>query len=196
MKKALLLAVFAMASITAFSQKESGFGIKGGLNYTGNGDYFKSINAAAQQPDQNVGYHVGLFGKINLSPFYIRPELTYSQTKSTYEDSALNLSKLDLPILVGLKIIGPVHIFAGPSFQYILKSEFEGININDIEKDFTLNAHFGAGVHLGKFGIDLRYERGLNENEAKFINSNITNLPESRIDTRNSQLILSLSLTL
>ena len=183
-----------MFCITAFAQSDSGFGIKVGINYNGNGDYFESASDAATNPDKNIGYHAGIFGKIKILKLYIRPELVYTKTKSDYNGSAFDMSKLDLPVLVGVKVIGPLHVFAGPAFQYILDSEFDGIGINEIENDFSVGAHLGAGLNLGKLGIDLRYERGFGDNEARFINTNITGLPDSRIDTRPEQLILSLSL--
>lgn len=190
------MAVFALVSTAAFSQKDSGFGIKGGLNYNGNGDYFQSASDAAREPDRNIGFHAGVFGKIELGPLYVRPELVYTKTKSDYDGSSFDMSKLDVPVLVGIKVIGPLHIFAGPAFQYILDSEFDGIGINEIENDFSVGAHFGVGVNLGKLGIDVRYERGFSDNEARFVNTNVTNLPDSRIDTRPEQLILGLSLKL
>lgn len=196
MKKTLLIAVFALIGITASAQKDSGFGIKGGLNYNGNGDYFESVGDVANEPEHSIGYHVGVFGKIKLLRLYVRPELVYTKTKSDYEVSSFEMSKLDMPILVGVKIVGPLHIFAGPAFQYILDSEFDGIGINEIENDFSVGFHFGAGVNLGKLGVDIRYEKGFSDNEARFVNTNITSLPNSRIDTRPEQVILSLSLKL
>lgn len=196
MKKTLLLAVYAMFSIAAFAQSDSGFGIKGGINYNGNGNYFESVGDAANEPDKNIGYHAGIFGKIKLGPIYVRPELVYTKTKSDYAAGTFDMSKLDVPVLVGIKLIGPLHVFAGPAFQYILDSEFDGIGINEIENDFSVGAHLGAGVNLGKLGVDIRYERGFSNNEASFINTNVTNLPNSKIDTRPEQLILSLSLKL
>lgn len=193
MKKTLLVLGFALVGMAAFSQKDSGFGIKAGLNYGGNGDYFETAGDVARNPERNVGYHAGIFGKIKILKLYVRPELIYTRTTSDYDQASLDLSKLDAPVLLGINLIGPLHIFAGPSFQYILDSEFDGISINEIENDFSVGAHFGAGVNLGKLGIDVRYERGFNSNEAQFINTNITALPDSRIDTRPDQLILSLS---
>jgi len=196
MKKTLLLAVFAVFSIAVFAQSDSGFGIKAGLNYNANGDYFESASDIAREPSRNIGFHAGVFGKIKILRLYIRPELFYTKTKSDYEGGSFDLSKLDAPILVGVKVVGPLHVFAGPAFQYILNSEFDDISIDDIENNFSVGAHLGAGVNLGKLGIDLRYERGFSDNEARFINTNITSLPNSRIDTRPEQVILSLSLKL
>ena len=194
MKKTILLLVFALGSMTAFAQSDSGFGIKAGLNYNANGDYFESTGEAARNPDRNIGYHIGVFGKIG-NRMYLRPELIYTKTKSDYDGDKFDISKLDLPVLVGAKIIGPVHVFAGPAFQYILDTEFDGITINDIENDFTVGLNIGAGINLGKLGIDLRYERGFSENEATFV-GNIATVGPSRIDARPDQLIVSLSLNL
>ncbi|MGI9545999.1 MAG: porin family protein [Flavobacteriaceae bacterium] len=192
MKKTILSLAFAMICTATFAQSKGGFGIKGGLNYNSNGDYIQSAQAIAEDPDGNVGFHLGVFYKIGNS-IYFRPELVYTNTKSKYTDGDLNINKIDLPALIGIRLIGPLHLFAGPDFQYILNSKFDGIKLNDIENDFTVGLHVGVGVNLGKLGVDLRYERGFTSNEANFINTNITTLPESRVDTRSSQVIVSLS---
>ncbi|NAS11972.1 porin family protein [Poritiphilus flavus] len=195
MKQTLLTVAFVIFSMAAFAQSDPGFGVKAGLNYNANGDYFESAGDAARDPDRNIGYHLGVFTKLG-NKIYVRPELIYTKTKSDYEGGDFDMSKLDLPVLVGTKVIGPLHVFAGPAFQYILNTEFDGISIDNVENDFTVGLHIGAGVNLGRLGVDLRYERGFSENEANFINNNITTVGESRIDTRPDQLILSLSLKL
>ena len=181
------------ATFTANAQSETGIGIKAGLNYNSNGDYMESITYNAQKPDRNVGYHFGLFGKIG-DQIYFRPELVYTSTKSDYNDADFSMQKLDMPLLVGLKVLGPINVFAGPSFQYILDTEFNGISITDIEKDFTACLNFGVALNFNKIGVDLRYERGFNSNEAKFLNNNGIDI--SRLNTRPSQLILSVALVL
>ncbi|TDQ30927.1 outer membrane beta-barrel protein [Zeaxanthinibacter enoshimensis] len=194
MKKTLITMALALCGVATFAQSGSGFGIKGGLNYNGNGNYFESTEAAAQDPDRNIGYHFGVFGKIG-NRVYLRPELVYTSISSDYDGDKFKMTKLDLPVLLGAKVIGPLNVFAGPSFQYLLDTEFDGITINDVENDFTIGLNIGAGLNFGKLGVDLRYERGFSENEATFINTNVTNI-EQRVDTRPDQLILSLALTL
>ena len=193
MKKTILLAVFAIGSMTAFAQSDSGFGIKAGLNYGGNGDYFNSIGDAYENPDKNIGYHFGLYGKLG-DRLYLRPELVYTQLKSGYNDGDFKMSKLDAPILVGAKIIGPLNVFAGPAFQYILDTDYKDITIGDVENDFSVGLNIGAGLTLGKLGVDIRYERGFSENEVSILSANVPT--GDRIDTRPDQLILSLSLQL
>ncbi len=195
MKKTLLLVVLCLMGTATFAQKGPGFGIKAGLNYNANGDYIEAAQAAAENPDRNVGYHIGLYGKLG-NQLYLRPEIIYTRTKSDYNGDDFDMSKLDIPVLVGTKVIGPLHAFAGPAFQYILNTEFDGISIDRIENDFTVGLHLGVGVNLGNIGLDLRYERGFSENEARFINTNITSVEDSRLDTRPDQLILSLSINL
>jgi hypothetical protein len=110
---------------------------------------------------------------------------------SEYSVGQFEVQKLDAPILVGLNIIGPLNIFAGPSLQYILDTELEGFDVNDAQEEFTVGAQLGVGLDFGRLGIDLRYERGFNENEVEF-----SGIDRRRIDTRPEQLIVALSLSL
>ena len=186
---------FAIAILISNIAMAQSFGIKGGLNYNANGDYIESLENVVDSPDRNIGYHIGLFGKFG-DQLYFRPELVYTATKSDYDDNAFNVKKIDAPLLVGIKVLGPVSVFGGPSLQYILDTEFEGIDVNDVEDDFSVGLNFGIGLNFNKIGVDLRYERGFNDNEATFINNNLGTSVSSRIDTRPDQLILSLSIAL
>ena len=193
--KNLLLAValFSFSTLYLNAQAGGGFGIKAGLNYGGNGDYFESISNSFDSPDQNIGYHIGIFGKIG-NQLYFRPELVYTNLSSDYNNGDFDMQKLDAPLLVGLKVLGPLHVFAGPSLQYILDSDsgFNNLRVDDIENDLTVGFNFGIGINLNQIGIDLRYERGFSDNEASFIdNNNLVSM--DRLDTRPEQLILSLS---
>ena len=194
MKKLILLVALTTTCTFAFAQNGSSFGIKGGLNYNANGDYFESIGDNAKHPDRNIGYHIGLFGKIG-NQLYFRPELVYTSTKSEYDSDNFSMQKIDAPLLVGVKVLGPISVFGGPSLQYILDTEFDGIAIDNVKDDFTVGLNFGIGLNLNNIGIDLRYERGFNDNEATFINNNGL-ASTSRIATSPDQLILSLAIAL
>jgi hypothetical protein len=194
-RTAFIAVVFAFIGFSVNAQKGSAFGFKGGLNYSANGDYFESIGENSKNPDRNIGYHIGVFGKLG-NKLYFRPELVYTATKSDYNSNQFNVKKLDAPLLVGIKVLGPVSVFGGPSLQYILDTDFEGIDVNNVEDDFSVGLNFGIGLNFNKVGIDLRYERGFSDNEATFINNNLGAGTASRIDTRPDQLILSLSIAL
>ncbi|KAB7529616.1 outer membrane beta-barrel protein [Flagellimonas olearia] len=203
MKKALLVAAMALLGSAAIAQSGSGFGIKAGLSYNKNGDLISSVGDSGQDivdgGKGKTGYHVGFWGKLDFPKIYLRPELVYSKTKSSYEvdgDSQdYDISKLDLPVLLGYKIIGPLHIFAGPAFQYTLKNDLGDLEVEDVKNDFTVGLNTGVGVNLGKVGLDVRYERGFSKNEAEFIGDNITDI-SGRVDSRPSQIIFALSLKL
>ena len=169
-KSVYLAAILALLSFSINAQNGSAFGFKGGLNYSANGDYFESIGENAKSPDHNIGYHLGVFGKLG-NKIYFRPELVYTATKSDYDNNDFNVKKLDAPLLVGLKVLGPVSVFGGPSLQYILDTDFDGIDIDNVEDEFSVGLNFGIGLNFNKIGIDLRYERGFNDNEATFINN-------------------------
>ncbi len=193
MRNIILLIALTFLSTYSWSQSDTSWGIKGGLNYNGNGNYIESIGMNAENPDRNVGYHIGLFGKLG-NTLYFRPEIVYTNTKSDYDSGNFNMKKIDIPLLVGIKVLGPISVFGGPALQYILDSDFDGISINNVSNDFSVGLNFGAAINFKKFAIDLRYERGFSENEAQFLNNN--NIDTSSLDTRPEQLILSLSIAL
>ena len=140
----------------------------------------------------NAGYHVGIFAKTK-GRIYIRPELVYTHTNSSYKyenkSSELAIDKIDLPVLVGIKVIGPLHVVAGPSFQFIINTDFEDITLEDVENNFTVGGTAGLTAQFGKLGIDFRYERGFTSNEVEFIGIDEI----ATIDTRPSQFIIGAS---
>lgn len=186
----ILLVTLGVNSIHA----QSSWGLRGGLNYNSNGDFLSEASEVYKNPKPNAGYHVGLFKKIDLLGFFLRPELVYTSTSSSYNGDDLNISKVDLPLNLGSGFIGPTYIFAGPSLQYVLSSEFAGVDTATSLKDITVGANIGLGISLNKINIDLRYERGLTEKEMRFLTQKV--YKEARIDTRQDQLILSLLLEL
>jgi len=192
-KKSIILFVF-LFSVIITSNAQIDWGIKGGLNFNSNGKLISESQNIVINPDSNAGYHFGVFATTK-GKIFIRPELVFTHTKSVYEDNGLKadfkMDKIDLPILVGLKFLGILNVFAGPSLQYIINTDLEDIALSDVENDITIGGIFGVGVQIGKLGIDFRYERGFSSNEAEFIG-----IENGRIDTRPKQLIASVSFKL
>ncbi|MCH6200939.1 porin family protein [Aquiflexum sp. LQ15W] len=184
-KASLLMFVLMVFYHSGYSQTGGGFGIKGGLNYNSNGQYFKDAEAIWGDPKNNLGYHLGLFGKVNAGPVFLRPELNYTNLKSEINSVQLQTQRLDAPVLVGLNLLGSlVSVFAGPSFHYYIEDE-----LRDFEFDkFNAGYQFGIGLNLGNVGLDLRYERVLNGQTV-----NIDNVFTGDGDFRYQQLMLGLS---
>lgn len=197
MNKRILVLSIALLSTVFYMNAQSGFGIKGGLSYNTNGSLKNDVNTVIDNEGKGKsGYNVGIYGKIGLGPIYLKPELVYTKTTSEYilnsEAVDYKIARLDMPVLVGLKLIGPLSVFAGPAFQYTLENDFNDIQYDRIDNDFTVGFNFGAGLDLGRLGLDVRYERGFNENEATFIDNN-TGSTTYRLDSRPEQIIFSLS---
>ena len=194
MKKIIFIFLLTFSISISFAQEKNSWGIKGGLNYNSNGDLLKEASGIKEDPKSNTGFHFGFYKKVQVLGFFLRPELVYTETTTDYNGQELRLSKIDLPFNLGSGFIGPTYIFAGPSFQYILNGEFDGIDAQSGLKNITLGANFGIGLKLNKLALDLRYERGLNENETRFVQQNVSD--GVNIDLRPSQLILSLFIQL
>ena len=75
MKKAFLGILFLVASYS-YAQSGPGFGIKAGLNYGATGDISNDVGNAYENPDRDLGYHVGLFARTG-ERLYFRPELVF-----------------------------------------------------------------------------------------------------------------------
>lgn len=201
MKKIVLLLVLVFG-VSQFSNAQAAFGIKAGINY--NSDSFQNVkdDVIKENGEGRSGYHAGIWfrAKLPIIGLYIRPEIVYTNlgTEITYASvgssqttvSDYDFQKIDIPVLIGKKLFGFGNVFAGPSFQYILDS---GFDVNKLEKDdienFTVGIQLGAGVEFGPIGIDVRWERGFNDVETKFLDGT-TNV---EFDTRVNQIILGLS---
>lgn len=196
--KKLILAALIFCGGTAIAQ--STYGIKGGLNYGATGEYenFSQVTGDAssiEDGNNKTGYHLGIFGKLEFLGIFLQPELVYTSLNTEYNSFDYKIDKIDAPILVGVNIIGPLNIKAGPSFQYILDNKLEGpsFNISEVDDEITMGYQLGAGINLGRLGIDLRYESAFKENNA-FGDAAADN--NFKIDSRPSQWILGISYNL
>jgi hypothetical protein len=186
-----LLLLFTAMSVNA--QKGSSFGINAGLNFNSNGALSELGELSLSSATQG-GFHIGVYGKLG-NKIFLRPEVWYTKTQSGYNEADLKTSKIDVPVLAGVKLFG-LNFFAGPAIQILLDSEIDGTSIIDEAKAFTIGTQLGVGINLGKkVGLDFRYERGMNSNEVSLLNK-VTTISADRIDLRQKQLILSLSLKL
>ena len=196
MKKVFLMMSLALAcSQTSSAQLD--FGVKAGLNYNS-----ESIQDTGQDlfegAESKTGYHAGIWlrFKLPIIGFYLRPELVYTNLENEllYKESqttSYNFQKVDIPVLIGKKFFGIGNVFAGPSFQYILNSDFSLNDISEVDTDgFSVGLQFGAGIELGNLGIDVRWERGLNTVESTFLNAISERVT---FDTRVNQIIIGLS---
>jgi hypothetical protein len=200
MIKRIFLILGLALGFSHITNAQIAFGIKGGLNYNSNS--IKEVSSDVfDGAKSKTGYHAGVWLRFKIPGvgFYLRPELVYTNLANevSYNNSiaktvtSYNFQKIDIPILFGKKIFGIGNLYAGPSFQYILDSDF-GINeITDVKTDgFTAGVQFGGGIEFGKLGIDIRWERAFSS-----VKSTISKIvgDDINFDTRVNQVIIGLS---
>ena len=190
-----------------------------GVNFGLNDDNFGSIeNIKTKVDDYNLdlknstGFQLGLFTEIDLITFYIRPEinLIFSKSKNgtaftsignsnSILNESINIAEhtykstdIQVPIIFGYKILGPVSLFAGPTFKYNL-SNSSNFDLEDIKDKYNLSILLGTRVKVRSFSLGLRYERGLNNNELLIVNANGIDIDNANIDTTTNKLSLNIS---
>ncbi len=186
-----------------------------GVNFGLNDDNFGSIENIKNKIDNydldiknSTGFQFGVFTEIDLITFYVRPELNLifskSQNATALEGSpslnqTINIAEhsykstdIQVPIIFGYKILGPISVFAGPSFKYSL-SNSSNFDLEDIKDKYTLSFLLGSRVKIKSISVGIRYERGLNNKEVSIINANGVNLDNANVDLTTNKLSLNIS---
>ena len=189
MKKIILTAtaVFALSFANAQDVK---FGAKAGINIASiGGDSFGyDINS-------KVGIQIGGFAEIKVSDqFAIQPELLFSSqgakskiSEPDYkEENTLNLSYLNIPIMVKYYLADKLSLEAGPQIGFLLSAKNKytitdtGVTesgTDDAKADFKsidFGLNFGAGYDFtDNVSAGIRYNIGLsNINKESILGSN------------------------
>ena len=130
-------------------------------------------------PVKDISYQFGGYLNVEFGKVFLRSELNYVSSRNHYDfrdkEAKWDLKHLDLPILAGYNVIGPVSVYAGPSFNFYGDATLEGVQVTsfsdggpDLEKN-TVSLNFGVLLRWKRFALDLRYEKGLKENEYELL---------------------------
>ncbi|RAI91944.1 porin family protein [Algoriphagus yeomjeoni] len=170
MKKLILSLALLAFALTGYSQGFS-LGPKVGLSQTQldlKSDDFKN-------GDSKFGYHVGLFARIGLGPLYLQPEVLYTQTQGQFtfnpadapiQDYEADFNRVDIPLMVGLKMFKVLRIQAGPIASINVNSELKdaGQTVQNAKfEDATIGYQAGLGLDIGNLIIDAKYESSLDK---------------------------------
>jgi hypothetical protein len=196
------LLIFVSFFSFLISSAQFDFGIKAGLNYNSIDDL--NVSGGFAGFDENInsegqlGFHAGIVTQFNFTKFYLKGELLYVQNSSSYDDtlapsSTLKLSTLELPVLFGFKVVGPLKLYVGPSLVYNIDSDFADFFDLQFEKDLSIAINLGTTVTFDRIDIDLRYSSGLSENTASYLDDIPVDGLGYTINTRPSQFLLSLA---
>ena len=169
-------------------------GWKAGLNFDSSGEILNIANEFTSVDDAKGlvnGFNVGIYTQIKLLKLYVRPELHFSKFGTTFDNITVGQSRLELPVSLGIKLLPILSAFGGLSYRLDVGNTGD-FSLESISGDSSAGIHFGVRIHLGKFGIDARIERGISENEANLLSNN--NLNIGKIDNRSTQASLGISL--
>lgn len=206
--KNIFLIILLITTTSLFAQKFQ-FGIKGGVNYNFSGELTREGFGEVEEQtydvlhgaESKIGYHAGAFVKLKSTSMFLQSELLYSEFENTYETaelSVLQTKKIDIPIMVGLNIVGPIYLSAGPSFQYILTEDFtlDKEHVKDIKyDDFSVGLHVGLQATYNNFTMELRWDRGLQESELEMTGIDTSGYTYT-LDNRQNQLLFTLQYAL
>ncbi len=200
MKKAalLIISVFIL-TLSLNAQSSFKFGIKGGTNYNFSGDLTEydeitgTLTDVVHGAENKAGFHGGVWLKLDSRVLFARTEVVYNQYDTKYTDkSSLKSEKLSIPLHLGLKVLGPLYVFAGPDFSYVLNEEYSVKKYERVSKnDFTVGSSLGVGLDFGRLALELKWDKAITGEETFLSDNNpITN--NFQTDNRPNQLLLSL----
>ncbi|WP_158858583.1 porin family protein [Lunatibacter salilacus] len=148
--------------------------------------------------DSKIGYHVGAFARINLPVVFIQPEVLYTNTGGSFSDNTFNynveFNRLDVPMMVGLKLGSVLRLQAGPVATYLLNGKMssnDGGTTSRLippKEEFTFGYQAGIGLDIGNLVLDFKYEGGMT--------NAINSYAAVPTDQRQNQLILSMGFRL
>jgi len=188
----VLLLVVIISSLS-FSQEKTSYGVKGGIGVWKFASLQESPNMAPQiQYSYTVGYSLGFYVDNRLSEhFSLDAELLFQNSIIKAQiytgnegilDQKITSKIVSIPILIKYKKISPVdiYLFAGPSFAYLVKAEYnyyDQIYISyrgneEITKEMpniSTNLEFGLGKEIqissAEINLELRAQWGIVKNE-------------------------------
>ena len=156
MKKTLLTLSLVFVTVVAFSQASVSIGIKAGANFA-NAD--SEINT-----DGITSFHGGAYGLLKFGNIGVQPELLFSKQGASLSGDDLDLSYVNIPVMLKFYLPLGLNLQAGPQFGILTNAENGSTDVKDSFKNSDLSAALGAGWDA-PFGLQFsaRYVLGLSD---------------------------------
>lgn len=167
--KKLTFVLIAAFWFSGLSAQEFSIGPKVGVSQSSisvTGDGFESGSTT-------LGYHVGAFVRMGGASVFVQPEFLYTNTGGTIiqkSDTGIdatidaNFNRLDIPLMVGVKLARVFRIQAGPIASVLLDYTLDdALNVaQDVDyRKSTIGYQAGVGLDLGNLILDFKYENSL-----------------------------------
>lgn len=193
MKKLILIVAALMVSLGAQAGSPLKWGVKAGMNYHTVGEP-TNLGKDIVEAKNRVGWHAGLQASwqvtrlLSVDPELIFSRNSYKLTPSIGTGGVAYLNTVDVPVVLGIRIIGPLKVQAGVNINVMTDS-----GVKDEDKPFRFNTSaqalgylLGIGVDLGHFNITARYNGFFSQSESSvaFNKAQTTNdLMKMRVST-------------
>ncbi len=196
MKKPILLLLAFLCSFGAFAQSDygpsagrqnhnlfsgsgpnSGFGVKGGVN-------FATLRGADKDQLGDfkgiTTWHAGVYTQFSLgNTFSLQPEALYSRKGMERDGMTFRFDYIEVPVLAVFNITETISLHAGPQIGILMSAKEDDTEVS-IEplNTFAYGVAAGAEARLGFFRLGTRYNLGLEDlrkedNMGQKINQNI-----------------------
>ncbi len=167
MKKLFILTViFSLSLVAANAQLE--FGIKGGLSGSKLNLSEKPSFDYSNESNNTINFGIYSRLKIPVVGLYIQPELIFNNRASNFK--VLNekaffhkANYVDIPVLVGIRLLKFARIYGGPNFQILTKqlTELPANNPDYIKNELSKHStgfQLGVGADLARLRLDLKWD--------------------------------------
>lgn len=169
-RKYFVILIFSLSAIAVFSQ-DVVLGIKAGYNSSlgFNENWESNSQPYSMKNDLANGFNVGLMSRFGKR-VYGQVEVLYNRNYTSFsindaqEKNKVLLQSLDVPVLVGVKIIDKRNfnwrLMVGPNFSFDLKSktDCEKTSLSFTSRKSLIGLDCGMGFDVWFLAIDLRYK--------------------------------------
>jgi hypothetical protein len=168
--KTKIASLAAALLISQLMMAQFHLGIKGGANIT-------KVDGKSFKEEFKYGYNIGAFAEIGLGKrFAFEPEVLFNQYSSTLDSSyksiyqnvissdqsKVKLNYLSIPLLFDYKVVGPLHIQAGPQVAVLMSQDKNFLqNSGDAFKKGDFSMIGGVQLKLANLRLTGRYIVGL-----------------------------------
>ena len=121
--------------------------------------------------DNIYGVEFGVYGKMKAGPFYIKPMALASYSRGqvditnldgTHEETDFSFGRITIPLLVGLNVIGPLNLEAGPAFNWMYYSNFHNDAVTVAVRDIGMGYRLGLNAEFDRVLLGAHWQGMVN----------------------------------
>ncbi|MDR1370658.1 MAG: PorT family protein [Dysgonamonadaceae bacterium] len=206
----------AQRELSPLTSKVVNWGVRVGINaldFIEVGAIQHDVELGNVSYTNKVGFTGGAFFRVNLSNFFMQPEVAYNYTQEKFSfgrlteagtsslqtDVNVHYRTLSIPVVAGCNIVKQDHyllsVYLGPDFRYSYRTSFdlESAHFVDKSPQYNINALIGFSLNVSHLFFDFRYEINRPDTDIHF--ADVANAPEfiKDISVKKNENILSFS---